>query len=133
GGDGAEEVRQGSLRVGSAAPVQEMGNIYWRDIPAGTRVELVGHSYVVTLGNGERKGAYWEGREAREAQRSLDKWVRHGVRERTAAREGVTRVVATGVRTTDTGASYRGTLGVDVDVVVTLADGRTLTGEVTLL
>jgi hypothetical protein len=42
-------------------------------------------------------------------------------------------VVATGVRATTTGASFRGVAGVDLDVVVSLPDGRTLTGEVTLL
>jgi hypothetical protein len=79
GDSGVKEApARGSLRTMEGVPLREMGNIYWRDIPTGTRVELVGHSYVVTLGNGEKKGAYWEGREAREAQRTLDRWVARG-------------------------------------------------------
>jgi hypothetical protein len=79
GDSGVKEApSRGSLRTMEGMPLREMGNIYWRDIPTGTRVELVGHSYIVTLGNGEKKGAYWEGREAREAQRTLDRWVARG-------------------------------------------------------
>jgi hypothetical protein len=42
-------------------------------------------------------------------------------------------VVASGVRPTDTGASGRQGPGVDLDIKVTLPDGRVLDGEVTLL
>jgi hypothetical protein len=97
GDSGVKEApSRGSLRTMEGMPLREMGNIYWRDIPTGTRVELVGHSYVVTLGNGEKKGAYWEGREAREAQRTLDRWVARGYSfggMPAAAHEGVGEVV----------------------------------------
>jgi hypothetical protein len=42
-------------------------------------------------------------------------------------------VTASGVRPTDTGASFRSVPGVDLDIVLTLPDGRVLEGEVTLL
>lgn len=51
-------------------------NIYWRDIPPGSTVELVGHTYVVTKPDGERAMAYWTGRDSREAQRALDRMVK---------------------------------------------------------
>jgi hypothetical protein len=47
-------------------------NVYWRDIKPGDAVELKGHVYVVTKARGGKAVAYWEGREAREAQRFLE-------------------------------------------------------------
>jgi hypothetical protein len=61
-------------------------NVYWRDIPPGSRVELVGHSYVVTLPDGTRASAYWGGQDARAAQRALDNLVAAGQHERTPLR-----------------------------------------------
>lgn len=48
-------------------------NVYWRDIPAGSRVELIGHAYYATFPDGTRASVYWEGRESAEAQRVLDR------------------------------------------------------------
>ena len=48
-------------------------NIYWRDVPRGSKVELVRSSYAVTRPDGSRAVAYWEGREAVSAQRALDR------------------------------------------------------------
>lgn len=42
-------------------------------------------------------------------------------------------VTASNARKTDTGASYKGVPGVDVDVVVTMPEGATIHGAVTLL
>ena len=58
----------------------ETKNIFWRDIPPGSKVELVGHSYVVTLPDGSRASAYWGGQDARAAQRALDGMVKAGRR-----------------------------------------------------
>ena len=46
-------------------------NIYWTEIPAGAKVELVGHCYIV---DGEAV-AFWDGARAREAQKLLDSLV----------------------------------------------------------
>jgi hypothetical protein len=56
---------------------------------------------------------------------------RHGA----ATREDATMIEATArnARETDTGASYKGVPGTDVDVSVTMPDGSVVTGEVTLL
>ncbi|HXR54011.1 MAG TPA: hypothetical protein VN793_03085, partial [Acidimicrobiales bacterium] len=53
-------------------------NVFWRDIPPGSTVKLVGHSYVVTLPDGTRASAYWGGQDARQAQQSLDRMARGG-------------------------------------------------------
>lgn len=45
----------------------------------------------------------------------------------------IINVTASNARTTDTGASYKGTPGVDVDVRVRLPNGETVPGAVTLL
>ena len=55
-------------------------NIFWRDIPSGSKVELVGHSYVVTKPDGTRASAYWGGQDARLAQRTLDGMAKAGKR-----------------------------------------------------
>src|SRR5271157_2905422 len=60
-------------RAGRGIPNE---NVFWRDIPPGSRVALVGHSYVVTLPDGRRASAYWGGNDAAEAQRYLDSLVR---------------------------------------------------------
>ena len=46
--------RAPARRAGRGMPTE---NIFWRSIPAGSRVELVGHSYVVTLPDGRRARA----------------------------------------------------------------------------
>ncbi len=56
-------------RANNPAPSK---NIYWKDIGPGDRVELKGHVYVVTKPSGKRAVAFWEGREAHEAQRWLE-------------------------------------------------------------
>ena len=55
-------------------------NIFWRDIPPGSKVELVGHSYVVTKPDGTRASAYWSGHDAAVAQRTLDSMAKAGAR-----------------------------------------------------
>ena len=55
-------------------------NIFWRDIPPGSKVELVGHSYVVTKPDGTRASAYWSGHDAAVAQRTLDGMAKSGKR-----------------------------------------------------
>jgi hypothetical protein len=59
-------------------------NVYWRDIPHGSRVELVGkpgsQSYVATLPDGTRASVYWGESDSTEAQRSLDGRVRRDQR-----------------------------------------------------
>ena len=67
----AREVR--TPRAGRSMPNE---NVFWRSIPPGSRVALVGHSYVVTLPDGRRASAYWGGNDAAEAQRYLDSLVR---------------------------------------------------------
>lgn len=61
-------------------------NIFWRDIPPGSKVELVGHSYVVTKPDGTRASAYWGGQDARAAQRTLDGMVLAGSLRETRGR-----------------------------------------------
>ena len=56
----------------------ETGNIFWRDIPPGSRVELKGHSYIVTMPDGRRASAYWMGNDAAVAQKALDGMVQRG-------------------------------------------------------
>lgn len=51
---------------------RDMPNLFWRDIPPGSKVELVGHSYVVTKPDGTKASAYWSGNDAAVAQRTLD-------------------------------------------------------------
>jgi len=55
-------------------------NINWRDIPRGSKVELVGHSYVVTKPDGTRASVYWSGHDAAVAQRTLDSMAQAGAR-----------------------------------------------------
>ena len=55
-------------------------NVFWRSIPSGSTVKLVGHSYVVTLPDGSRASAYWGGQDARAAQDYLDSLVRRDTR-----------------------------------------------------
>jgi len=59
-------------------------NIYWRDIPPGSSVELVGQrgarSYVAVLPDGRRMRVYWSGHDSVVAQRTLDSMVEHGKR-----------------------------------------------------
>lgn len=64
-------------------------NIGWREIPPGSRVELVGHTYVVTLPDGTRASAYWMGNDAAEAQRKLNSMVRTGQSPRRSNRPSV--------------------------------------------
>jgi hypothetical protein len=47
-------------------------NIYWRDIPRGSTVKIVGHSYIVTKPDGTQASAYWSGQDATVAQHTLD-------------------------------------------------------------
>jgi hypothetical protein len=68
-----EAPSRGRMHTRRALPT---ANIYWRDIPMGARVELIGHSYIVTLPGGRRAGAYWNGQESVEAQRNLDQWAK---------------------------------------------------------
>ncbi len=59
-------------------------NIYWRDIPTDAMVELRGLVYVVSwkaVDAPKTAVAYWEGREAKEAQRFLDKLVEASKKE----------------------------------------------------
>jgi hypothetical protein len=77
GGDEANEARP-HHRMHAARKPLPTANIYWRDIPVGTRVEDVGHAYVATLANGSRATIHWEGREGAEAQRTLSKWTARG-------------------------------------------------------
>lgn len=55
-------------------------NISWRDIPRGSKVELVGHSYVVTKPDGTKASAYWSGHDAVVAQRTLDSMAKAGAK-----------------------------------------------------
>ena len=47
-------------------------SVLWRDIPPGSSVEQVGHSYFVTLPDGKRASVYWSGRDALVASYALD-------------------------------------------------------------
>jgi hypothetical protein len=55
-----------------AGEVRDMPNIFWRDIPRGSTVKLVGHSYIVTKPDGTQASAYWSGQDATVAQHTLD-------------------------------------------------------------
>jgi hypothetical protein len=55
-------------------------NIFWRDIPPGSKVELVGHSYVVTKPDGTQASAYWSGQDATVAQHTLDSMAKASAR-----------------------------------------------------
>ena len=70
----------GEARTSHAARDLPTTNISWRDIPRGSKVELVGHSYVVTKPDGSQASAYWSGHDAAVAQRTLDSMAKAGAR-----------------------------------------------------
>ena len=53
-----------------------MANMYWRQIPPTAKIKLIGkpgaQSYVAYVGR-KKFFIYWDGRESREAQTSLDR------------------------------------------------------------
>lgn len=57
-------------------------NIYWRSIPAGSKVTDAGNCFLVQLPGGEKGVAYWTGTEAAEAPRALAKASRHATKVR---------------------------------------------------
>lgn len=64
-----------------SGPTIPAGNIYWREIPPGARVERRKEIYIY----GGRV-AFWEGREALEAQKALEAMARRGLTREEAER-----------------------------------------------
>ena len=53
--------------------VPEVGNVFWRDVPADAFVVDLGPSWIVRFSDGRKGGAYWMGNDAVEAQTWLRK------------------------------------------------------------
>lgn len=67
----ASNACKGSDQVGLIERVLPVKKMYWREIPAGSHIDICRLAYIATLSTGDEVMAYWKPSESRNAQLTL--------------------------------------------------------------